>query len=117
MHTLEKGVRSTGGLNGAINVRAEAELGQCVRLMQPMRAFKLEGSSARMMECGDVRNVAARKKNTPCLGQTMNFSSAQAFLTYIFVPFALLPATCISRRVKELFMRTGFFESQTHVFF
>lgn len=106
MHTLEKGVRATRGLNGAINVRAEAELGQCVRLMQPMRAFKLEGSSA---------DDGVRRRAKCCREQEKTDhvprSSHEFFISIFdlhFVPFALQPAPCISRGSERTFHANSF---------
>lgn len=57
-------------------------------LMQPpMRAFKLEGSFARMMECGDVRNVAARKKPLSVPRSNHEFFISAGVFDLHFCPF------------------------------
>lgn len=68
----QKGRPHQGVLNGAINVRAEAELGHCVQVMRAqIRGFALDDGVRRRAKC-----CRARKKR-PCLGQSMNFSSAR----------------------------------------
>jgi hypothetical protein len=79
-----------------------------------MRARKLEGSSADDGVRRRAKCCSGKKNDHVPRSSHEFFISAQAFLTYIFVPFALLPAPCVSCRAKDLFKRTC--RSQTRKF-